>query len=211
MSAYSYADSALQFRRATTNTVSPGSGNGILVFAGGNAQMRIGTGNDINFDVNDGGTPYTVLKLQQNGNTVIVNSSNNSLPLGLALNGTIHGYLGAASSALYAYSNNGGYVLLNSSSVWVSPSDKKRKRNFEEYNLGLNEILGLKPSLYNMDFQKDGDEKQLGLIAQEVKEYIPLAFEQNDKFIGINYNAIIVTMVNAIKELKSELDILKNN
>jgi hypothetical protein len=211
MSAYSYADSALQFRRATTNTVSPGSGNGILVFAGGNAQMRIGTGNDINFDVNDGGTPYTVLKLQQNGNTVIVNSSNNSLPLGLALNGTIHGYLGAASSALYAYSNNGGYVLLNSSSVWVIPSDKKRKRNFEEYNLGLNEILGLKPSLYNMDFQKDGDVKQLGLIAQEVKEHIPLAFEQNDKFIGINYNAIIVTMVNAIKELKAELDILKNN
>jgi predicted heme/steroid binding protein len=210
MSAYSFADSALQFRRANTNTVSPGGGNGILVFAGGNAQMRIGTANDINFDVNDGGTPYTVLKLQQNGNTVIVNSSNNSLPLGIAFNGTIHGYIGGASSALYAYSVNNGYVLLNSSSAWVAASDRKRKRNFEQYNLGLNEILGLEPSLYNMDFQKDGDEKQVGLIAQEVKEHIPLAYEENGKFIGLNYNAIIVTMVNAIKELKAELDTLKN-
>ena len=61
-----------------------------------------------------------------------------------------------------------------------------------------------------MDFQKDGDDKQLGLVAQEVKEFIPLAFEQNEKFIGLNYNSIIVTMVNAIKELKAEIDNLKN-
>ncbi len=36
-----------------------------------------------------------------------------------------------------------------------------------------------------------------------------VAFVNN--FIGLNYNAIIVTMVNAIKELKAEIDILKNN
>ena len=210
MSAYSFADSALQFRRATTNTINPAGGNGILVFAGGNAQMRIDTSNGICFDMNNGGSPYTVLKLQQNGNTVLINSPNNTLSLGLGYQGTTHGYLGGFSSRLEAYSNNGGYVFLNSSSVWVAASDKNRKRNFEQYNLGLNEIIGLKPSLYNMDFQKDGDEKQVGLIAQEVKEHIPLAFEQNDKFIGLNYNAIIVTMVNAIKELKAELDTLKN-
>ena len=61
-----------------------------------------------------------------------------------------------------------------------------------------------------MDFQEDGDEKQVGLVAQEVKECIPQAFEQNDKFIGLNYNVIIVTLVNAIQELKAEIDILKN-
>jgi hypothetical protein len=209
LSAYSFADSALQFRREATNTVSPASGNGILVFASGNAQMRMDTSNAINFDMNNSGSPHTALILRQNGNTVIVNSPNNSLPLGLAFGGTIHGYMGAAFSALYAYSNNGGYVLLNASSVWVAASDTKRKRNLENYNLGLNAILGLQPKLYNMDFQKDGDEKQVGLIAQSVREHIPLAYEENDKFIGLNYNAIIVTMVNAIKELKAEIEELK--
>jgi hypothetical protein len=211
MSAYSYADSALQFRRANTNSISPASGNGILVFGGGNAQMRIGTANDVNFDMNNGGAPYTALKLQQNGNTIIINSPDNSLPLGIAFGGTVHGYMGAASSALYAYSTNGGYVLLNASSVWVAASDSKRKRNLENYNLGLDAILGLQPKLYNMDFQEDGDEKQVGLIAQSVKDYIPLAYEENNNFIGLNYNSIIVTMINAIKELKAEIDELKNN
>jgi hypothetical protein len=211
MQAYSYAASAIQFTRANTNTVAPGSGNGILVFAGGNAQMRMDTSNGINFDMfNSGGTTHTALKIQQNGNTVVVNSPDNSLPLAFAFGGTIHGYMGAASSALYAYSNNGGYVLLNASSVWVAASDARRKRNLENYNLGLDAILGLQPKLYNMDFQQDEDEKQVGLVAQEVKDFIPLAYEENNNFIGLNYNTIIVTLINAVKELKAQINELKN-
>ena len=209
MSAYSYASSAIQFTRATTNTIAPASGNGILIFGGGNAQMRIGTANDVNFYMNNGGSPYTALKLQQNGNTVIINSPDNSLPLGIAFGGTVHGYMGAASSALYAYSTNGGYVLLNASSTWIPASDVKRKRNFETYNLGLNAILGLETKLYHMDFQKDSEEKQVGLIAQQVREHIPQAFEQNEDFIGINYNAIIVTLINAIQEQQAQINELK--
>jgi hypothetical protein len=145
------------------------------------------------------------------GNALNITSDNNTLSLGLGYQGTYSGYLGGFGSALYGYSTNGGYVLLNSSSVWVAASDAKRKRNFETYSNGLSAILGLQPKLYNMDFQKDGDEKQVGLVAQEVKDFIPKAYEDNNNFIGLNYNAIIVTMVNAIKELKAEIDILKNN
>lgn len=210
MGAYSFADSAIQFRRANTNTISPGGGNGILVFAGGNAQMRIDTANGICFDMNNGGSPYAVLKLQQNGNTVLVDSPNNTLSLGLGYQGTYHGFLGGFSSRLEAFSTNGGYVFLNSSNAWVAASDRKRKRNFETYSVGLNAIIGLQPKLYNMDFQEDGDEKQLGLIAQEVKELIPLAYNDSEGFIGLDYNSIIVTMINAIKELKAEIDELKN-
>ena len=201
--------SSFQFTRAADNTVSPASGNGILVFAGGNAQMRMDTANQINFDMNNGGTPHTVLTLRQNGNAVSINSPDNNLMLELKYQNVASGYLGAIGSALYAYSVNGGYVLLNASSAWVNASDVKRKRNFEPYTKGLSAILGLQPKLYNMDFQKDGDAKQVGLVAQEVKDFIPLAYEENDKFIGLNYNAIIVTMVKAIQELKSELDTAK--
>lgn len=154
--------------------------------------------------------PGFKLFVSGSGNVVGITSSDNTLSLGLGTSGTMSGYLGGTSSALYAYSTNGGYALLNSSSVWVAVSDIKRKRNFEPYTKGISAILGLQPKLYNMDFQKDGDKKQVGLVAQEVKDFIPLAYEDNAGFIGVNYNAIIVTMVKAIQELKQEIDTLKN-
>ena len=169
--------------------------------------MRINLSGDVGIGTT---TPTTKLQVMGSGNVVTIYSDNNTLSLGLGYQGTIHGYLGGFSSRLEAYSNNGGYVYLSSSSTWIPASDIKRKRNFETYSLGLNAILGLKPKLYNMDFQKDGDDKQLGLVAQEVREFIPLAYEQSEDFIGLNYNSIIVTMVNAIQELKAEIDNLKN-
>ena len=208
--AYSFASSAIQFTRATTNTISPASGNGIMVFGGGSSQIRINTNNAICFDMNNGGTPYTSLLLSQNGNTVLINSPDNTLALGLGYQGTYHGFLGGFSSALYAYSTNGGQVYLTSGSAWVPVSDVNRKKNFETYNLGLNAILGLEAKLYHMDFQEDSEEKQVGLIAQQVREHIPKAFEQNDKFIGLNYNVIIVTLVNAIQELETRVKQLEN-
>ena len=186
--------------------------SGLLFGTNGNERMRITSAGVVCI----GATAPTAssdvrLYVKGNGNPALITSDNNSLALGLGYQGTFHGYLGGISSALYAYSTNGGYVLLNSSSVWVSASDAKRKRNFEPYSLGLDAITALQPKLYNMDFQEDGDDKQVGLVAQEVKDFIPHAYEDNEDFIGLNYNAIIVTMVNAIKELKAEIDQLKNN
>jgi hypothetical protein len=171
------------------------------------------SGNVLIGTTSDNGTKLQVsgnATINGSGNTLLVNSSNNSLALGVGFQGITSGYIGGISSALYGYSTNGGYVLLNSSSAWVPASDIKRKRNFEPYTKGISAILGLQPKLYNMDFQKDGDEKQVGLVAQEVREFIPLAYEENADFIGINYNAIIVTMVKAIQEQQQQIQELKN-
>jgi hypothetical protein len=177
-------------------------------------RMRITSGGNVLIGTtSDNGTKFQVsgnATINGSGNTLLVNSDNNSLALGVGFQGVTSGYIGGISSALYGYSTNGGYVLLNASSVWVPASDAKRKRNFEPYTKGLSSILGLQPKLYNMDFQKDGDEKQVGLVAQEVREFIPLAYEENNDFIGLNYNAIIVTMVKAIQEQQQQIQELKN-
>jgi hypothetical protein len=171
-------------------------------------RMRITSGGNVLIGTTtDNGAKFRVFGTGVSAN---IYSDNNTYCLGLGYQGTLHGYVGGISSALYALSNNGGQVVLNASSVWVPVSDIKRKRNFENYNLGLDAILGLKPKYYHMDFQKDSEQKQVGLVAQEVKKFIPQAFEQNDDFIGLNYNAIIVTMVKAIQELKEEIQTLKN-
>lgn len=208
---YNYA-SSIQFIRAATNTVNPAGGNGILVFAGGNAQMRMDTSNTINFDMNNAGSPFTALQIRQGGNAVQVNSPNNQLCLAIAYQGVEQGYLGATSSfsrALLAYSQNGGYVYLSSGSTWVAASDRNRKKNFESYNKGLSEICNLKPTLFNLKTQSDDEPKMAGLIAQEVGEHLQEAFNDGE-FIGIDYNVLTVTIINAIKELKQQLDILKN-
>jgi hypothetical protein len=202
----------INFIAGGTNAPAIGAKGNDIVFTAdgysGSERMRITSGGNVLIGTTtDSGAKFRVFG---SGVSANIYSDNNTYCLGLGYQGTLHGYVGGISSALYALSINGGQVFLNSSSVWAAVSDVKRKRNFEDYNLGLDSILGLKPKLYNMDFQKDGDQKQVGLVAQEVKNFIPLAYEQNDKFIGLNYNAIIVTMVKAIQELKQEIDTLKN-
>jgi hypothetical protein len=93
--------------------------------------------------------------------------------------------------------------------IYVALSDKNKKKDFELSTLGLDAVMGLKPTLYRMK-SENGTEKHLGFIAQEVKDYIPQAFVQNDEFIGLNEMPIIAALTKAIQELKQELDTLKN-
>ena len=80
--------------------------------------------------------------------------------------------------------------------------------DFELSNLGLNEILNLKPTLYRMKTENNTN-KYLGFIAQEVKQFIPQAFVENKDFIGLDYQAITATLVKAIQELNEKL--VRNN
>jgi fibronectin-binding autotransporter adhesin len=95
------------------------------------------------------------------------------------------------------------------SGVYTALSDVNKKKDFEDSTIGLNAILGLKPTLYRMEDEDESVEKQLGFIAQEVKEYIPQACVEQENFVGLQDRPIIAALVNAIKELKSELDTAK--
>jgi hypothetical protein len=58
--------------------------------------------------------------------------------------------------------------------------------------------------------QSDNEVKELGFIAQEVKEVIEQAYVQNGEFIGLNYQPIVATLVKAIQELNTKIENLKN-
>ncbi len=95
----------------------------------------------------------------------------------------------------------------------------------------LNSVLSMNPVEYNLKqvYHKDvGDtatvqtklydeksqqfqKKHFGLIAQELKEIYPeLVYEEDDGYLSIDYTGLIPVLIQSIKELKSQVDDLKN-
>ena len=99
----------------------------------------------------------------------------------------------------------------SSSGAYTALSDVNKKKDFEYSTIGLNEILGLKPTLYRMKSDNETSDKHLGFIAQQVKEFIPQAYVENGDFIGLQDRPIVAALVKAVQELKAELDELKGN
>ena len=100
-----------------------------------------------------------------------------------------------------------GYID-SSSGVYVVLSDKNKKKDFEDSTIGLNAVLGLKPTLFRMIDEDNLINKQLGFIAQEVKECIPQAYvETIDGFIGLQDRPIIAALVKGMQEMVSKYDV----
>jgi hypothetical protein len=97
-----------------------------------------------------------------------------------------------------------------STGAYTAISDINKKKDFEESTIGLNAILGLKPTLYRMKTDKETEPKQLGFIAQQVKEFIPQAYVESEDFIGLNDKPIIAALVKAIQELNAKVSALEN-
>ena len=83
---------------------------------------------------------------------------------------------------------------------------KKNVRNFEK--TGLEIIKEIKPRIFDWK-QKDKGNNIFGFIAQELEEVMPTAVIQGD-VKSINVTSIVSVLVHSVKELKKELDALKN-
>ena len=90
----------------------------------------------------------------------------------------------------------------------TNPSDKRLKENITPITYGLNEILQLNP--VSFDWKNDNNKnKQFGFIAQEVQQVMPEAVIDGE-YLGLEKDAIYTALINAIKELKAEIEQLKN-
>lgn len=105
---------------------------------------------------------------------------------------------------LYNTSNIGQFNM--SSGAYTALSDINKKKDFEDSTIGLNEILQLKPTLYRMSNDSENTPKTLGFIAQQVKDFIPQAYVENDGFIGLNDRPIIAGLVKAVQELNDKIE-----
>ena len=152
-------------------------------------------------------------KLQVNGNFIALgNAGSNGILSRETITSTAFGFFNSGIGTLVL--TNSGVANVGSfdmtTGVYTPTSDRNKKKNFEQSNLGLEAILKLKPTLYNMISQSDHEAKELGFIAQEVKEVIEQAYVQNGEFIGLNYQPIVAALVKAIQDLNNKIENLKN-
>ena len=115
---------------------------------------------------------------------------------------------------IFLYNGSGNIANINSSSgAYTATSDINKKKDFEQSNIGLNEVLQLKPTLYRMKTDDESSSKDLGFIAQEVKELIPQAYsesgEGDNKFIGLNQMPLIAALTKAIQQQQTQINELK--
>jgi hypothetical protein len=182
--------------------------------AGGNGGMILfKTAVDVNT------APTEKVRITKNGQ-IIISQIGNTFSDGFRIQNTSSqywGFVAGGDSNLYLGYNSPSTsigVFSSSTGIYTPLSDFNKKKDFEASKIGLKEILQLKPTLYRMKSDKTESSKELGFIAQEVKEFIPQAYSESingdETFIGLNYNGIVAALVKAVQEQQSQIESLKN-
>jgi hypothetical protein len=145
------------------------------------------------------------MRLTSNGD-LCINATATTASAKLYVNGI------AAFGSVYVASLGTGTVYSNAGTLTnTNPSDYRLKNTIKPLTYGLNEVMKLNPKSFY--YNDNATNLKYGFIAQEVKEVMPdLArkLEGNSDYLGLETEGIFVTLVNAVKELKAELDLIKN-
>jgi hypothetical protein len=99
-----------------------------------------------------------------------------------------------------------GQVYAN---AYLPHSDRTLKQNIQsaDKNALSYAIDSLVPKTFNWIANPEQD--QLGFIAQEVQEVLPIAVQEHDNLLGINYNVIIAALVAKCQDLEARLAALE--
>ena len=91
-------------------------------------------------------------------------------------------------------------------------SDLRLKENVEPITDALTKLDRISGNTYTRNDLKDTERKYAGVIAQEVETVLPEAvIEAEDGIKAVDYNATIALLIQAVKELKSEVKALKGD
>jgi hypothetical protein len=130
---------------------------------------------------------------------------------------TINGGTGAGDTLVFTsiQSSTGGSALEidGGGNVYKASSTRKLKENIVDYSKGLDTVLLMNPKYFNM-INDPNKTLRAGLIAEDLAdlgldEFVVKDLDDNPS--GINYDKLVVLLINAIKELKNRLDNISSN
>ena len=213
-----------------------GSGNTYHTFVGANAGRSTTTG-DYNTALgglalysNTTASNNTAVGYQA-GNTITVGVNNTYIGSNAAASSagadqelvvcTGNGATGKGANTAYIYGNGGSTFNGKNSATWDITSDQRLKKNIVDNNTGLSAIAAICVRNFeyrlpeevtdlpqNQAIAKTG--VQLGVIAQELQAVLPDCVKtESTGVMTVDTDNLTWYLVNAIKELKAEIDILK--
>ncbi len=107
--------------------------------------------------------------------------------------------------------------LRATSDIIAFASDERLKENIEPIENALDKVVNLSGFTYNFNeigksLGFDGNLRYVGVSAQEVQKVLPEAVKPapaNSDYITVQYEKLVPLLIEAIKELKQEIDLIK--
>jgi hypothetical protein len=112
---------------------------------------------------------------------------------------------------------NGSITATGDISAFVS--DDRLKTNKVEISNALDKVCSLNGFTYTLNdlagtFGYDVTERHAGVSAQEVEKVLPEVVTSagiDDEYLSVKYDKLVPLLIEAIKDLKAEIDELKSN
>lgn len=154
-----------------------------------------------------GYSPYNLINAAH-GSITIKGGQNIENVTRMSLNGE-HGEIliyNADEDLKIKLSSTSGEILASS---YKSTSSKRFKKKIKNLKNGLGLVNSLRPVTF--EWKNENGFNDIGLIAEEVNEILPMVIAKNDKgeISGLDYGRLTPILIQAIKELSAEINALK--
>lgn len=130
----------------------------------------------------------------------------------IGTNTTIDGYVSIASTlSVKGNTSITGDLTVTGDITAFYTSDQRLKDNIKPIEDPLSKVLSISGNTYTWNEKSGKDGNDVGVIAQEIQKVIPEAVtERSNGYLAVNYEKIIPLLIEAIKDLKNEINDLKN-
>ena len=120
----------------------------------------------------------------------------------------------SGSSPSFHHVSASGDVVADGDVIAYNSSDIRLKDNIEVIKGSLDKIDGIRGVEFDWNEKSPGWAQErghdVGVIAQEVQKVLPeIVTERTNGYLGVDYKRIIPLLIESVKELKQEVEILK--
>ncbi|MGL4632450.1 MAG: tail fiber domain-containing protein [Leadbetterella sp.] len=153
------------------------------------------------------------IRIRHNGNTAGIWMSNSTNGLGFA-DGAFYGMKTDTETGIWI-GNNWRFWVTNSGNATLvgtltQSSDQRLKKDFSYLQNSLSNLSQLKGYHYKWIDTDRSQDLQTGLIAQEVQKIFPELVQTDNKgLLSVNYIGLVPHLIEAVKELRDENNMLK--
>ena len=110
-------------------------------------------------------------------------------------------YIRDGETTRFTFNDNGAFTATGDITAY---SDARLKDNVKTIDGALDKVAAMRGVTYH----KDG-KQGTGVIAQEMQEVMPEVVMQNDEYLSVAYGNLVGVLIEAVKELRAEVEELK--